>query len=383
MYQIQSFNGTALPEKTLCLTFDDGPGSHTIAIARFLFEKKIQATFFVVGKYAFHHPEILLELKQMKHLIGNHTYDHPDLPYYLSADGDVLDQVLRTDTLIKPYLDSERIYFRAPYGKWSAEVANNLNNSILTANHIGPIHWEIAGVDCYYWQNEWPVADAAARYLTDIERAGHGIIVMHDEIADMDVVKPRNKTLELLQILIPKLLNLGYNFVRLDDIPSIKEASTEKVIFTLRDVKGKYLSLKNEFEVWVDGQPNDPQNILQLTDLGYGKVALKTVNNLFLSATGNATYTVTANSSTIGEAETFDLIPVNKNSFMLRCTNGYFLTIENHKLSSKAQYMRQASIFKYANHNTAVKESITFKQKLSLYKKQFLFIKSKLKQKIS
>lgn len=381
MYQIQPFNGTALPDKTLCLTFDDGPGSRTLAIARFLFENKIQATFFVVGKYAFHHPEILLELKQMKHLIGNHTYDHPDLPYYLSADGDVLDQVLRTDTLIKPYLDSERVYFRAPYGKWSAEVANNLNHSILTANHIGPVHWEIAGVDCYYWQNKWPAADAVTRYLADIERAGRGIVVLHDEIADMDVVKPENKTLELLQILIPKLLDLGYSFVRLDEIPSIKEASAEKINFTLRNVKGKYLSLKNEFEVWADGKPNDPQNILQLTELGYGKVALKTVNNLYLSATENATYLVIANVAKIGETETFDLIPVNENSFMLRCNNGFFLTLEKHKLSSKAQYMRQASIFRYANHNTAVKVSISLKQKLLLYKKQFLFIKSKLQQK--
>ncbi|RYY07223.1 MAG: hypothetical protein EOP43_03890 [Sphingobacteriaceae bacterium] len=382
MYQKQSYNGTTLPAKTLCLTFDDGPGKNTLAIARFLFENQIQATFFVVGKYAFHHPEILQELKQMKHLIGNHTYDHPDLPYYVSADGDVLNQVLRTDTLIKPYVDSERIYFRAPYGKWSKEVASILNHSILTASHIGPVHWEIAGVDCYYWQNGWSVEDAAARYITDIERAGHGIVVMHDEIADMDVIKPQNKTLELLHILIPKLLNLGYRFVRLDEIISIKEASAEKINFTLRDAKGKYLSLKNEFEVWADGQVNDPQNMLQLTELGYGKVALKAVNNLYLSAAENTNYTVTANVSSIGENETFDLIPVNENSLMLRCANGYFLTLDNHKLSSKAQYMRQAAIFRYANHNLAIKQKVSFKQKLLMFKKQFLFIKSKLQQKI-
>lgn len=49
--------------------------------------------FFVVGKYAFHHPGILQALKEMNHLIGNHTYEHPDLPYYVSVNGDIIDQV--------------------------------------------------------------------------------------------------------------------------------------------------------------------------------------------------------------------------------------------------------------------------------------------------
>ncbi|RYE18066.1 MAG: polysaccharide deacetylase family protein, partial [Sphingobacteriaceae bacterium] len=176
MYHSKALNGSGIPAKTLCLTFDDGPGQHTLPIARFLFEHQIRATFFVVGKYAFHHPEILAELKSMNHIIGNHTYDHPDMPVYLSVDGDVIDQVLRTDALLKPYVDGP-VYFRPPYGKWSKEVANELNKSMLMANYVGPIHWEVAGVDCYYWYNNWAVADAAKRYLDDIEQQQQGIVV--------------------------------------------------------------------------------------------------------------------------------------------------------------------------------------------------------------
>ncbi|MVN22474.1 polysaccharide deacetylase family protein [Mucilaginibacter arboris] len=383
LYQTQSFTGTELPAKTLCLTFDDGPGKHTADIARFLYENNIQATFFVVGKYAYHHPDILQQLKEMDHLVGNHTYEHPDIPYYVSVDGNIIDQVVRTDAVIKPYVTSNRVYFRAPYGKWSPEVAHELNRSILTANHIGPIFWEVAGIDCYYWQNNWPAEEAAARYLTDIEQQGRGIVVFHDEIADMDVVKPRNKTLELLKILVPQLLERGYQFVSLDEIPSIKETSTEKPTFTLRSKGGKRVSLKNKIELYAVGQAGNLQNLLTLEELGYGKVAIKAANNLYLSTAGE-TNNLTASAVEMNATETFDLIPVNATTIMLRCTNGFYVAIEkNGKLSSSAQFMRQAAIFSYANHNLAVKNSISLMKRFSLLKKRLLFVKSKLQQKIS
>jgi len=319
----------------------------------------------------------------MKHLVGNHTYEHPDIPYYVSVDGDIIDQVVRTDAVIKPYVTSNRVYFRAPYGKWSPEVAHELNKSILTVNHIGPIFWEVAGIDCYYWQNNWPVEDAAAKYLADIEAQKRGIVVFHDEIADMDVVKPRNKTLELLKILIPKLLELDYKFVSLEEIPSIKEASAEKPIFTFRNKGGKYISLKNQIELYADGQAENPQNLLTLQDLGYGKIAIKAANNLYLSTAGNDGI-FTAIGKEIAATETFDLIPVNTSQIMLRCTNGYYVAIEkNGKLSSSAQFMRQAAVFNYANHNLAISNQISLKKKLLLFKKRLLFVKSKLQQKIS
>ena len=316
----------------------------------------------------------------MNHLIGNHTYEHPDLPYYVSVNGDIIDQVLRTDAVIKPFINSERVYFRAPYGKWSAEVAQELNQSMLTANHIGPVHWEIAGVDCYYWQNNWPVKDAAERYLSDIELNNQrGIVVFHDEIADMDVVKPRNKTLDLLKILIPQLLGQGYKFVRLDEIIPIKTASAEKPKFTLRIGKENCVSLKNDTDLNCEGKPENPQNLLCLDELGFGKIAIKAANNLYLSA---AETEVKANRAAIGETETFDLIPVDKNKIMLRCCDGNYVGTEKGKLIKKAPHMRQAAIFSYANHNQAITNDLTWEQRLLLLKKQLLFVRSKLQQKI-
>ncbi|RYE19715.1 MAG: polysaccharide deacetylase family protein, partial [Sphingobacteriaceae bacterium] len=179
MYATHSINGAHLPHKTLCLTYDDGPGVHTLAIAQFLYEQQIRATFFVVGKYAVEQQATLAQLQAMGHIIGNHTYDHPDLPYYVSINGDVQNQVLRTDAVIKPFVN-QPTFFRVPYGKWSVEVANELNSNLLCAvNHFGPIHWDIAGIDCYYWQLEKSVAETVESYRNTIREVGKGIVVMH------------------------------------------------------------------------------------------------------------------------------------------------------------------------------------------------------------
>ena len=116
MFFKEPLKGENLPDKTVCLTYDDGPGPNTINIARFLHSKGIAATFFVVGKYAFENEKILNELKELGHLIGNHTYTHPELRFFTSVDGDVQNEVINTNKIIEKYIDGKTIYFRAPYG---------------------------------------------------------------------------------------------------------------------------------------------------------------------------------------------------------------------------------------------------------------------------
>jgi peptidoglycan/xylan/chitin deacetylase (PgdA/CDA1 family) len=69
--------GFDLPARTLCLTYDDGPGPHTLELGRFLHEEGIRAAFFVIGRVAAEQPEVLARLRAWGHLIGNHTWSHP------------------------------------------------------------------------------------------------------------------------------------------------------------------------------------------------------------------------------------------------------------------------------------------------------------------
>ncbi len=385
MYNENSYSGSELPNKTLCLTYDDGPGIYTAEIAQFLYEQDISATFFVVGKYATHLPETLNKLNELGHLIGNHTYDHPDVTYYQSINGDTQHQVLKTDAVIKNYIPNKKIYFRPPYGKWSKEVANELNENIIAAlNHIGPIYWDVGGIDCYYWQQGFSVQEAVDKYVADINKAGNGIVLLHDDIADMDIVKYQNKTLELTKQLIPILKEQGYRFVRLDEIESIKLAAAEKTLFKFQNAKGKYCSVTdiNEIVINATNIKLDNASHFEIIELGKGKIAIKANNGYYLNNNLNEQI-ITANNKIIDDNSSFDLIPIAGNQFMFRCSNGNFLTIQNKngaKLLTGEKYMKGASIFYISPANTLGVKKKSLKTNLLLFKKRLLYIKSKIFQ---
>ena len=371
MFTTQSLSGNGLPPKTLCFTFDDGPGSNTLDIARYLYEECIPATFFVFGKYAVHHRETLDTLIKWNHTVGNHTYDHPDLPYYVSVNGDIQDQVLRTETVL-PYSKNDTIYFRAPYGKWSQEVAAELNSNLLSAlNYVGPIHWDVGGVDCWYWRQGKSVEEALETYTADIEKAGKGIVVFHDEIADMDFLKPANQTFELIKQLVPRLKAMGYTFVSIESIESIKEAAKSNLLFELSVAKGKMLRLSSAGNIVV----SESGTAFSMQKIGNGKVLLL-VDQHYLSLSDEELVTTTQDKIA---AAPFDYIPVKNNRFMLRCVSGNHLAIDqNHRLSATAPFMRSAAIFNYKPINVEANTEISLKERLLLIKKGFLFVKSKV-----
>lgn len=371
MFTTQYFSGNGLPPKTLCFTFDDGPGSNTLDIARYLYEEGIPATFFVVGKYAVHHRETLDTLIKWNHTVGNHTYDHPDLPYYVSVNGDIQDQVLRTETVL-PYSKNDTIYFRAPYGKWSQEVAAELNSNLLSAlNYVGPIHWDVGGVDCWYWRQGKSVEEALETYTADIEKAGKGIVVFHDEIADMDFLKPANQTFELIKQLVPRLKAMGYRFVSIESIEAIKEAANSKLLFELSVAKGKMLSLSSAGNIVL----SKSGSAFSMHKIGNGKVLLL-VDQHYLSLSDEELVTTTQDKIA---AAPFDYIPVKNNRFMLRCVSGNYLAIDQMKrVSATAPFMRSAAIFNYKPINVEANTDISLKERFLIIRKGLLFVKSKL-----
>ena len=69
-------------EKTLYLTFDDGPLKGTGNVLRVLKEERVPATMFCVGRHVRLHPELFRqELSMPDLLIANHTYSHANGHY--------------------------------------------------------------------------------------------------------------------------------------------------------------------------------------------------------------------------------------------------------------------------------------------------------------
>jgi peptidoglycan/xylan/chitin deacetylase (PgdA/CDA1 family) len=226
----RQYYGNHLKEKTLCLTFDDGPGEtsgygpgpKTLQLAHLLYSYNVRATFFMVGRFIEQFKKIPPQVAALGHLIGNHTYSHSgSLPDLLSSGSDIVSEIEKTDHLIKDLNPSGKVYFRAPWGQWSAAVANNLNSGISSSiDHIGPFSWDIGGDDWALWRDGLSPEGCASLYLQEIFLKKKGIILMHDSTADNDHIMANNRTFETVAILLPQLINSGYKFVRLDEISS-------------------------------------------------------------------------------------------------------------------------------------------------------------------
>src|SRR3954447_25608273 len=150
-----------LPPKTICLTYDDGPGEtpgpgpgpRTRALGRYLCEQGIQATFFMLGRHVEAYPNIPHELRECGHLVGNHTYSHPGLVALATSGGDVVGEIARADALISAAVAEPITFLRAPYGNWREKVspasdsdkprsivADILSRSGRFPHYVGPIN---------------------------------------------------------------------------------------------------------------------------------------------------------------------------------------------------------------------------------------------------
>ena len=71
--------------KTVALTFDDGPGRSTPAILAVLTRYQVPATFFNIGVDMAARPSLVRKEARDGHVLGDHTWDHPDLVLLLPA----------------------------------------------------------------------------------------------------------------------------------------------------------------------------------------------------------------------------------------------------------------------------------------------------------
>ena len=206
--RVLEWNGEELPEKTLLLTFDDGPHSiHTPAILDILKMYGVHAVFFQVGRnlglvdrgvaMPGHSQLIVSRLLLEGHAIGNHSFTHPVLP---TLDEQKLErEIADTQALIDAMIadgDGRTGGFRPPYGARNAKVLAQIDKHRLRS-----IVWNIDSED---WADPVP-ASIAHRVVQEAEKAGRGIVLMHDIHA---------RTVDALPLVIRELGNRGFRFAR-------------------------------------------------------------------------------------------------------------------------------------------------------------------------
>lgn len=102
--------------RSVGLTFDDGPHpEHTPRLLDVLKDHGVPATFFLIGRHAEAHPEIVARIVAEGHAIGGHSYEHGP-PDQVSARR-LLEEVRRTADLLAGPLGHPTRLFRPPHGK--------------------------------------------------------------------------------------------------------------------------------------------------------------------------------------------------------------------------------------------------------------------------
>lgn len=183
-----------MENKMIALTFDDGPNVlYTERLLDGLAERDVKATFFLIGKNAEAHPEIVSRIAEEGHLIGNHTYSH--LKLTAGNEAEFLEEINRTGEIIRDITGSTPAFCRPPFGVWNTRYEQKLG--------IIPVLWDVDPRD-------WCTFDTkivANRILADCHDGA--IILLHDEY---------ETSVEAALLVIDELKQQGYTFVTVDKL---------------------------------------------------------------------------------------------------------------------------------------------------------------------
>lgn len=214
---------------TVALTFDDGPNARTGEVLDALKEMNVKATFFIVGRQARRYPELLARIVREGHLLANHSASHARLSGRYAANPELLlNEIRDVHEQIAPLMGpNDKFYFRAPYGSWKSAHAGVLNADPQLRQYVGPIYWDAGGdiamsrdgyvmaaADWECWRIGWSAKTCAKGYLREIRRKDGGVVLMH---------AIQVNSAPLVRQVVPALIEEGYRFVRLDQVPQYRQ----------------------------------------------------------------------------------------------------------------------------------------------------------------
>ncbi|MBP5644029.1 MAG: polysaccharide deacetylase family protein [Bacteroidales bacterium] len=163
-------------EKTIYLTFDDGPHPATTPIIlKILRRYNAKATFFCIGNNVKNYPKTFELIKKEGHAVGIHTFNHEN--GWKTRTADYVKSVVEANELIHSDL------FRPPYGKIKHSQIKrlktlNLNTDSQLSTLNSQLQIVVWTVIAYDWDRD---LSSKQVYKNVIRNAGDGAIVaLHD-----------------------------------------------------------------------------------------------------------------------------------------------------------------------------------------------------------
>lgn len=188
-------------EKNVYVTFDNGyEQGYTADILDVLKKHQVPATFFVTGHYVKEEPELVKRMVREGHIVGNHSYHHPD--FTVMNKKNIKKELESLEEAVAAISDQKDMkYLRPPRGMFNEDT-------LKWANELGYIHifWSLAFKD---WETDkqkgWKYAFDQVR-----EQIHPGAIILLHTVSS-DNAKALEKMIRALQ-------KQGYSFKSLDDL---------------------------------------------------------------------------------------------------------------------------------------------------------------------
>lgn len=182
--------------KCVALTFDDGPMNSTAKLLDILAERKVKATFFMVGGNAGTYPALVRREHAEGHELGNHSYTHADLGR--ASTTKIMSELTRTQHAIQRAGGVSPRLMRPPYGSTGPKLA-----AATKRLGLAQVLWTVDPLD-------WKIRNSAAveRKVVRATRPGY-IVLMHD-------IHPT--TVAAVPGIIKRLAAKGYVFVTVSEL---------------------------------------------------------------------------------------------------------------------------------------------------------------------
>ncbi|HJX83875.1 MAG TPA: polysaccharide deacetylase family protein, partial [Candidatus Angelobacter sp.] len=182
---------------------------HTLHLLDVLAKHEAKATFFLIGKYVRQRPDIVRAIQAAGHVIGNHTYTHPNLVFVPIKQ--VRQELEDCRKILEEAIGAPVPLFRPPFGGRRPDV-------LKTARGLGmtPVMWSVTAYD-------WSATSSKAIVnKVESEIASHNnpqgeIILLHDG-GHRAFGTDRHYTVEATQALLEKYSAEGKKFVAVPDL---------------------------------------------------------------------------------------------------------------------------------------------------------------------
>ncbi len=181
-------------DKKVALTFDDGPHpEYTPKLLEGLKKRNVKCTFFLLGENVEMYPDVVKQISEEGHLIGNHTYTHVQLTTL--SDTMAIKELEMTDEAICNITGKKVEYVRPPFGSWNKE-STMMDSYIVVLWNVDSRDWVLKNRDCIV-RNTLP-------FVKD-----RSVILMHDSY---------QSSVDAALDIIDSLQKEGYEFVTVDEL---------------------------------------------------------------------------------------------------------------------------------------------------------------------